>query len=239
MYKKSNGVTINEITKYHSGLLMHILAFFSCLDIHTFSTISNEFYDFASELKSIQSNIDPMIQVLTNNNEATCLTLTNQELSFYQPFLTLPQSKWSKNQAGIYDSLKTMPMHNVVNVDEDEYFSFVTLIFFNNSYNFHELKYAIDNTDHSIEILIQQDHYEHFSNISFKFRNFAQQVNMIAQSRNVEHIKIHISEFKELASFDHLIGINNIKNIKTIELVHLFTSIDFKEIHDISHHVNI
>ena len=36
--------TINEIKKYHAGLLQHMLQFFSCYDIHAFSSISNDFY---------------------------------------------------------------------------------------------------------------------------------------------------------------------------------------------------
>ena len=55
-----------------------------------------------------------MVKILTNNNDATCLSLTHEEVVFYKSFLTLPKSKWSKNQNNTYNQSQTIP-NNIVN----------------------------------------------------------------------------------------------------------------------------
>ena len=87
----------NELDIFNVKLLDTILLFFSCYDIHTFASISKKCSDNVNDLKpTIQSTVDPMIKISTKNNDATCLSLTHQEILFYQPFLTLSQLKWSK-----------------------------------------------------------------------------------------------------------------------------------------------
>ena len=226
---------INDIKKYHSRLLMHIMSFFSCYDIHTFSSISNKFYHFVNEIAAIESNIDPMIKILTNNKDATCLLLTNQEVLFYKPFLTLPQHKWSENENYTFEELKIMAMtDNTIDVDDAEYgFRVETLTSFV-YYHFYALKCIIKRG--VIQVHFDSSYNEYYTRtISFKFGNFAEQLNMWAQSRNIKHIEIVVSG-SCLRSFDDLIGIKNINNIKTIEVWdHAFVSIDFEEIYDTSY----
>ena len=100
----------NELKQYvcSYALLDEILSFLSCYNIHTSASISKVCYENVNELISIKLNIDPMIKILTNNNDATCLSLTHQEVAFYKPFLTLAPSKWSDNQNNTYIALQAM-----------------------------------------------------------------------------------------------------------------------------------
>ena len=227
---------INEINKYNWALLTRILPFFSCYDIHTFSSISNEFYHFVNEWMNTNPNIDPLIQVLTNNANATCLSLTNQEVLFYTPFLTLPKHKWSENQNNTYIQLKTVS-DTMIHVDSNNQFQFHTIISFSDGgYSLYTFKCTINDDDHSIEIDNNVEYQQkRVAGISYKFGKFAQQLNILSQLMNVEHIKIYISSFDDLESFDNLVGINYINNVKTITIdQHSFPFIDFAQIYNVN-----
>ena len=230
---------VNEITKYNWVLLSQMLPFFSCFDIHTFSSISVEFYNFANEWGNMNRNIDPMVKVLTNNNDATCLSLTKQELLFYKPFLTLPQYKWSENQNNTYNHLKTMTDTIIyINDDFENGFDFDTIISFGEMYDLNTLQCTINSDDDSIEICSRIELHKRFSSISFKFGKFAQQINVFAQLRDIKHIKIQIYYFQDLVSFNDLIGINDINNIKTIIIEgHSFPFIDLQAVYNINHQI--
>ena len=101
-------IDANDLNEYNFVLLHEILSFLPCYDVRTFASISQTLYDIANELHAIQLNIDQMIAILTKRNDATCLSLTLQELLFYQPFLTLPQYQWSNNQNNTYHQLQKM-----------------------------------------------------------------------------------------------------------------------------------
>ena len=228
--------SIHEIKKYHSGLLTHILSFFSCYDVNTFSSISNAFYDFAADRWRINMNVDPLIKVLTNNEDATCLSLTDQEVLFYKPFLTIPQYKWNENQNNTYNQLETMVQYKI-NFRSRLTFEFRTIVCFGGRYKLHTLECTIGGNDDSIEIRRSNTWFDQadFGTISFKFGKFTQQLNVFAQSRNIKNIEIHLSYLASLTSFGNLIGINDINNIRTIRIVmHSFAFIDFEEIFDIS-----
>ena len=222
----TNEVILN---KYHSGLLPHILQFFSCCDIHTFSSISNDFYQLARELNVFESSIDEMIKILTNNNDSTCLSLTNQEIIFYKPFLTLTQSRWTENQNNTFDRLKTMT-NSKINVNSKYQFKFDVLGSRGEKYFF----WPIVSYIYHENIVISCS--GRLSIISFKFGNFSQQLNTVAQSRNIQHIAILFDSTPSfLSSFDDLIGINDIKNIKKIEITrHSLSFIDFEKIYKIN-----
>ena len=225
---------INDVSKYNWARLTNIIPFFSCYGIHTFSSISNEFYEFATEWWHTNKTIDPMIKILTHNNDSTCLLLTNQEVIFYKPFLTLPQSRWGENQNKTYNQLKTMT-NGKINLDVKNEFDFNTLISFDNIYSLHTLKCSINNDDHSLEIRGNIQSQKGFRSISYKFGKFAQQLNVFAQSMNVEHIKIHVYYFEHLTSFNDLIGIYDINNVKTIKICeHSFAFFNFEEIYNIN-----
>ena len=226
--------TINEINKYNWVRLTYIVPFLSCHDIHTFSSISREFYKFANELKAVKSNIDPMIKILANNNDSPCLLLTNQELLFYKPFLTLPQHKWSESQNNTYDQLKQMT-NSTINVESKYSFNFKTIVSLGDRYKLHMLECRISSVDNSIEIYTRITADEHFGSISFKFGKFAQKLNIFAQSKNIEHIKMRIYYLRYLSSFNDLVGINDINNIKSIQIMeHSFAFINFEQIYNIS-----
>ena len=221
---------MSEIEKYNWVLLSQILPFFSCYDIHTFSTISDESHQFANDWWHTNINIDPMIKVLTNDNDATCLSLTNQEVVFYKPFLTLPQTMWSDNQNSTYNQLKTLP-NSGIDVDHDNKFYFETLISVDGggTYKLDKLQCKIKRDSDSIEIYTP---YGSFHGISFKFGNFCQQVNSFAQRWNFLHIRIF---FHHLSSFNNLISINDIDHIKTIQIQEpLLSFINFEEIYNIN-----
>ena len=233
------GNNANELDEYNFKLLDTILSFLSCYDIRTFASISDVFYRVAGETKAIRLNIDPMIEILTNNNDATCLSLTNQELLFYKSFLSLPQSKWTQNQKNVYDKLydklQTMA-NNIINVDsENNQFHFETLISFRDEYSIHTLGCEINGDDTSIEISSRIEFQKYFGSVSFKFGKFAQQLNDFAEIRNIHRIKINICYFEYLSSFNDLIGINDINNIKSIFIFeHSFQFINFEEIYNIN-----
>ena len=231
-------ISINDIKKYNWVLLSQILPFFSCPDIRTFSSISNEFYHFANEWGHMHINIDPMIKILTQNTDATCLSLINQEVLFYKPFLTLPKNKWNENQNTIYNQLKRMKNnYNRIDVHVQMEFDFRTLICFGDKYLLYALECRIQNDIHSIEIDIIR-HFGRdstFGGISLKFGKFAQQVNMFAQLKGIEYIAIGMYSFAYFSSFDDLIGISDINNIKQISISeHSFALIDFEEIYNIN-----
>ena len=234
--ENDDGINVNKINTYSWVLLGHIVPFFSCCDIRTFSSISSESYVFANEWGNMNVNIDPIIKVLTNNNASTCLLLTNQEVSFYKPFLTLPQHKWSNNQNDIYDQLK--PLTN--DMTSSEGFSFKTLVFFGDTctYNFHTLECKITTYQKSIDIRMHRGNRQYFSSISLKFGKFAEKVNFLARLRNIEHVIIDIAHICYSSSFNDLIGINDINNVKTIQIwAHSFRLIDFEEIYNINNEI--
>ena len=238
---------INEIKKYNGILLSKMLPFFSCFDINTFASISKQFYNFAMKWWNIiRDTIDPMIKILTKNEDATCLSLTNQEIVFYKPFLTLPQNKWSENQTGTYNQLQTMDMTtnqlqkastNTNNLD----LQFTTLAYINGKYRFQTLKVVKHYYYHQIQVSTgyskwsQDDQtYFRFSGISFKFGKFDQQLNKIAQSESIQNIAIIMEGSQYLSSFNDLVGINDINNIKTIKVTqHSFPFIDFEQIYNV------
>ena len=229
-------IYMNKVNRYNWALLSQILPFLSCRDIHTFSSISNEFYNFANDWY-MNRNVDQMIKILTNNKDATCLSLTNQEVLFYKPFLIFPQHKWSKNQNDTYNGLKTMP-NTIVNVESKNKFYFTTLgSSRDNYYGLHTLQCTINIDNASIEIYVGRRNKKGFGSISFKFGKFTQQLNILAQSRNIENITILLMHsLMHLSSFDNLIGINEINNIKAITIVsHSFAFINFEEIYNINH----
>ena len=237
------------IVKYHSALLQHILQFLSCFDINTFSSISDEFYQLANELNILQSTIDPMIKILTNNYDSTCLSLTNREVAFYKPFLTLAQSRWSKNQNDTYDRLKTMPndkistsvYSNPDTFESGEGFQYALLACSNLSDYFFMMMTC--DIYHNDSLYIHDYNFDEYGRapgiepdynvVSFKFANFAQQVNMFAQSRNIAHIDMTFTKH-DLSSFEDLIGINNITNIRKLIILGSPLSLtDFEQIYDI------
>ena len=227
---------IKELHKYNWGLLTQILAFLPCFDIRTFASISNEFYDFVNEWRYMTRNIDSMAKVLTNNNDSSCLSLTNQETLFYKPFLTLPQYKWNVNQNHTYDTLEKKT-NTTLNLHSQHLFNFETLIFVGGNYNLRTLNmvFSINNGDHLIEVGIRVVFDEQFNTISFKFGKFAQRLNVLAKFRNVTHIQVYMHGMRYLKSFDNLIGINDIDNIKTIRIAqHSFPFIDFEQIYNIN-----
>ena len=74
------------------------------------------------------------------------------------------------------------------NVNSKNEFSFGVLCFRNDTYFFCLLKGSIKHNDvNSIDISDSCNGI-----ISFKFSNFAQQVNVIAQSRNIEYIAMSL-----------------------------------------------
>ena len=109
-----------EINKHNLTLLTQILSFFSWNDIHTFSSFSNDFYDLANECGCKNLYVDAMVKILANNQDATCLSATNQELLFYKPFLALPQTKCIENQNYSYNQgqIMTTTIMNVQSQNE-------------------------------------------------------------------------------------------------------------------------
>ena len=213
--------------------LTQMLPFFSCYDIHTFSSISKKFSDFVDEWLNLKLNIDPMVKILTNNNDSTCLSLTNQEIVFHKPFLTLPQHQWSENQNDMYNQLKTMTNNTIIQADWRKmyFFGASLLASCGNKYYLYRLHCTISSGDRSIVIRGQRDSM-HFCTISFKFGEFAQQINMLAKLRNIEYIVLH---WYHLSSFDDLIGVNTISNIKAINIEqYSFPFINFQEIYNIN-----
>ena len=237
---KMNANKLNEYD-YHWILLQQILSFFSCYQIHIFASISDKFYEFAKKTKEFESNIkiEPMIKVLTNNNEATCLSLTNHEVLFYKPFLILPQYKWNENLNNTYNQLKTMTNNTLIKLPFTvDTFYFDTLM--SSGDGFDDMKYHFGQfrlttrTNDSIEIGIHPG-FKHFQLGSFKFGKFDQLANSFAQSRNIDHTRIQVDCCKSLKSLNNLIGINNIKNVQTIQIFkHSFPFINFQEIYNIN-----
>ena len=241
--KNDDTTNVNKINEYSWVLLGHIVPFFSCYDIRTFSSISSESYVFANEWGNMNVNIDPMIKVLTNNNDSTCLSLTNQEALFYKPFLTLPQHKWSNNQSDIYDQLRTLT-NNMTNasVSSANSLHFKTLTNFDDIYNLDTFQCKIINHQNigSIDIRIDRGYKKHFSRISFKFGKFAEKVNILARLRNIKHVMIDLAYFCYSSSFNDLIGINDIHNIKTLKIWgHSFPFIDFQEVYNINNQIEV
>ena len=222
--------TINTdvLNEYNFVLLNEILSFFSCQDVRTFASISQSCYQIADELDSIKLNIDSMIKILTNDNDATCLSLTNQEVLFYRPFLALPQTMWSDNQNNIYNQLKTMT-NNAIN----DGLAFNSL---KSSYEIVRLQFEITRSKYDNSSIINVvSRYHSFSSISFKFGKFAQKLNNLAQSRKIKRIKIEIDGSQFLSSFNDVIGINDINNIKEIQInLHSFLNIDFEGMHNLN-----
>ena len=102
-------------------------------------------------------------------------------------------------------------------------FYFDTLSSLRGDYRVQILQYSIANDNNSITI---RTHSNYLSSISFKFGNFAQKINLFAKSNNIEYIKITIHDSRFLSSFYDVIGINDINNIKSIEMVqHAFSII--------------
>ena len=223
----------NELIESNVVISMTILSFLSCYDIHTFASISDLFYEIASDAKAIELNIDPMIKILTNNNDATCLSLNNQELSFYKSFLTLPQYKWTENQNDIYNKLQTMT-HKTEFATFDGMLVFDTLSLVDDKHKIIELRCVIS-SDGNLIVINSQLHHNSFSSFSFKFGKISEHINDFAQIRNIENVKIVAHSSLFLSSFNDLIGINDINNIKSIAIFqHSFSVINFEEIYDIS-----
>ena len=108
-------------------------------------------------------------------------------------------------------------------------FYFDTLSSLRGDYRVQILQYSIANDNNSITI---RTHSNYLSSISFKFGNFAQKINLFAKSNNIEYIKITIHDSRFLSSFYDVIGINDINNIKSIEMVqHAFSIIYTAEMH--------
>ena len=78
-----------------------------------------------------------------------------------------------------------------------------------------------------------------FSHISFKFGDFAAQLNLVARLRHVAEIEIEILDSKFLSSFHDVIGINDIDinrfvKIREIDVTqHSFAIVDFEAIPNI------
>ena len=88
-----------------------------------------------------------------------------------------------------------------------------------------------------IEISVQR---YHFGSISFKFGKFDQQLNLFAKSRNIEYISIALYDSQLLSSFNDVIGINDINNIKAINLdYHSLSFINFEEIFYIANQLEL
>ena len=223
--------TINDIIKYHSGLLQHIMPFFSCAAFNTFSSISNDFYQFTNTRNVINPSFDPMAKILTNNNDSTCLSLTTQEMAFYKPFLTLPKSRWSENQNNTYDRLKKHETNDWIG----KYgFRFNVLEFSDGQYWLQRIWGTNQNPYYDPISIDLSCHGNASCIISFKFGNFAQKVNVFAQSRNSTNVAMCI-RCTGLSSVDDLIGINDIENIKEIHIdEHSLLLIDFKKIYNIT-----
>ena len=226
-------IDANELNHYNFRVSDEILSFLSCADIRTFASISDMFYKRSNELKAIQSNIDSMIKILTNDDDATCLSLTDAEMVLYEPFLTIPQLKWSYNQRSIYNQLQTMT--SAIDINVVGTFNFDTVSSLRGVFTIQSLQCTITSDDNSMRIVTRNNH---LNGISLKFGKFAQQLNSFAQLKNILHIKIEIHSSRFLSSFNDVIGIHDINNIKEILIDHhSFSIIDFEEIFNINHHL--